>query len=164
MLGASEDRSGYGVGAGTGAGARRFGLRSVDDHHSLNVVSAGLELEGRPRAGTGLVAGVLRRAPAERGDEVTVLPARRLLVVESESDLQRDLDVRDRALVQLTANLDDLEPVEVPRRPRGSIHGVADGGVHAVRRRSDHLLAAEPRRVGPGLRPSPSTLSRTLDR
>jgi len=49
--------TGQNGGAGTSGGTRRFGLRSIDDHHAMNVVSGGLEWEGRPLPGVGLVVG-----------------------------------------------------------------------------------------------------------
>jgi outer membrane cobalamin receptor len=57
--------SAAGTGGGQGGrapggvpGADRFyDLRAIDSEHSANVMSGGVEWEGRPRAGTGLVAG-----------------------------------------------------------------------------------------------------------
>src|SRR5690606_37263580 len=60
-------------------------------------------------------------------------------VLEPETDLQTDLDVRDPALGELAADLGDLEPVEVAQGLRGSADAVADGLDHALRRGADDL-------------------------
>src|SRR5215469_2541635 len=60
-------------------------------------------------------------------------------VLEPEAHLHADLEVRYLAAVELTADLGDLEPVQVPQRLGSTAQTVAHGGVDAFRRGADYL-------------------------
>ena len=57
--------------------------------------------------------------------------SRRLGFIESEVQLQRDLPVGDLPVLEVTANLRNLEPAQVVKRLRGSRDGVPDGVIGA---------------------------------
>ena len=69
--------------------------------------------------------------------EDNVIVAREAL--QAETDLDGDLPVGHRALGEVAAHLDHLEPVDVAQRLVRACDGVADRGVDAVRRRPDEL-------------------------
>lgn len=60
-------------------------------------------------------------------------------VFKPEPDLYRHLKVTNFAVDQVTADLRDLEPVEVSECGVGPRDAIADGLVDAVRRRPDNL-------------------------
>src|SRR5690348_13710544 len=62
-----------------------------------------------------------------------------LVVLEPEADLHADLEVLDAAVLDLAADLQHLEPVQVAQRPAGPLDAVAHGLVDPVGRRSDDL-------------------------
>src|SRR3712207_4537890 len=61
------------------------------------------------------------------------------VVLETEADLQPDLEVLDATVLGLTSHLRDLEPVDVPQRLRGALDPVPDRLVDAVGRGADDL-------------------------
>src|SRR3954454_19574057 len=61
------------------------------------------------------------------------------VVLEAEADLEPDLEVLHVAVLDLSAHLGDLEPVDVTQGRAGPPYGVADGLVDAVGRGSDEL-------------------------
>src|SRR3954469_16955985 len=61
------------------------------------------------------------------------------VVLETEPDLEPDLEVLDGAVLDLAAHLRHLEPVHVAQGEGGPLDGVADGLVDAVRRGADDL-------------------------
>ena len=79
-----------------------------------------------PPSGSGLAWG----GPARRPGSVRF---------EAETRLQRDLPMRDLAVGDLSARLDDFEPVEVAQRLAGGLDRVADRVVDARRRRADEF-------------------------
>src|SRR5512133_3480897 len=63
----------------------------------------------------------------------------RSVVLEPKPDLQSDLEVLDVAVLDLSAHLGHLEPVDVAQRRAGPPDGVADGLLDPVRGRADEL-------------------------
>src|SRR3954451_5826299 len=63
----------------------------------------------------------------------------RSVVLEAEADLHAHLVVLDGAVLDLTAHLRHLEPVEVAQRAGGPLDAVADGAVDAVGGGADDL-------------------------
>src|SRR6266581_4071159 len=55
-------------------------------------------------------------------------------VLEAEADLEPDLEMRDVAVHDLTADLGDLEPVQVPQGLPGTVQRAADGRLDSLRR------------------------------
>jgi hypothetical protein len=53
-------------------------------------------------------------------------------VLQAEADFESDLPVVDLALVKVTSNFVDLEPVEVANRLAGSLDCVSNGCVDAI--------------------------------
>ncbi len=70
---------------------------------------------------------------------------RSFVVLETEADLHAHLVVTDRicgareVVGDVSADLRDLEPVEVAKGARGAVDAVADGLVDPVRRGADDL-------------------------
>src|SRR6478672_10005132 len=64
------------------------------------------------------------------------------LVLEAEADLEADLEVLDSAVLDLSPDLGDLEPVDVAQRLAGPLDGVADRLVDPVGRGADDLADA----------------------
>src|SRR4051812_48434845 len=67
------------------------------------------------------------------------IPGVRSVVLEAEAELEADLEVLDGVVLDLAADLGDLEPVEVAQRLRRPLDAVADGLVDALGGRPDDL-------------------------
>src|SRR5688500_15395810 len=72
----------------------------------------------------------------------TRTPGTWLLVLEAEADLHADLEVLDDPVLGLSADLGDLEPVDVAQGLAGALDAVADRLVDAVGRGADDLRDA----------------------
>jgi hypothetical protein len=57
-----------------------------------------------------------------------------LALFETEADLESDMEVGDLAVYDLTTDLGDLEPVQVPQSLTGAAQCVPDGRLDAIRR------------------------------
>ena len=60
-------------------------------------------------------------------------------LVEPEADLQRDLEMTQLVVVDVPADVGDLEPVKVVQGLRGTLDGAADGVVDALGGGADDL-------------------------
>ena len=70
-----------------------------------------------------------RRSPEPPGGRLELLD----VVVETEADLHGHLEVADRLVGEVAADLGDFEPVKVMQRLRRPSRTVANGVVDAVR-------------------------------
>src|SRR3954453_20696783 len=61
------------------------------------------------------------------------------VVLEPEADLETDLEVLDRAVLDLAADVGHLEPVDVPQGLRGTGDRVVDRVLVSLGRRPDDL-------------------------
>src|SRR5690625_1590712 len=67
------------------------------------------------------------------------LRSRSASLLQSEADLEPDLEVRHLAVLDVPANGGHLEPVDLAQGLRSAPHTLADGVLNAVRRRADHF-------------------------